>query len=57
MVAALGAIGDLDRALCRKAAEERFSARRMIDQLIAVSRPIRETRRKAGRWRARFANS
>lgn len=38
--AAVGRLGDIDRAACRRAVEARFSARRMADDYIALYRRI-----------------
>jgi glycosyltransferase involved in cell wall biosynthesis len=36
MAEAIGAVGSLDRALCRRAAEARFSVRRMTAAYLAL---------------------
>ncbi len=52
LAAALGAVAGLDRSACRKAAEERFSAERMVADHLAVYEAARE-RRAAVRRSAR----
>ena len=39
-VAAIGRLGDIDRAQCRRAVEERFSVARMADEYLALYRRI-----------------
>jgi glycosyltransferase involved in cell wall biosynthesis len=48
LVAALGAAADLDRSACRAAAEERFSAERMVADHVAIYEAVR-TQRAASR--------
>jgi glycosyltransferase involved in cell wall biosynthesis len=45
MVERLPEVGSLDRAACRKAVEERFSADRMVDEHVALYRALLEARR------------
>jgi len=42
-IAAIGRIGEIDRAACRKAAVERFSVARMADDYIALYRSLLRT--------------
>lgn len=42
MVEAIGRIGEIDRQACRTAAEERFSLRRMVDDIEAMYRSVLE---------------
>ena len=39
-VAAIGRLGEIDRAQCRRAVEERFSVARMADEYLALYRRI-----------------
>ena len=47
MVTKLGMVGDLDRAECRRDAEERFSTHRMIARHVALYRRVLAERRRA----------
>jgi glycosyltransferase involved in cell wall biosynthesis len=46
-VAAIGRIGEIDRAACRKAAVERFGVDRMADEYLALYRSILDGRQQA----------
>jgi glycosyltransferase involved in cell wall biosynthesis len=43
MAAAIGRLGEIDRAACRRSAEERFTVRRMVDDVEAMYRGIVDT--------------
>ena len=47
MVTKLGMVGDLDRAECRRDAEERFSTRRMVTRHVALYRRVLAEARSA----------
>jgi glycosyltransferase involved in cell wall biosynthesis len=51
-VAAIGRIGEIDRAACRSAAAVRFGVDRMADQYLALYRSILDGRRAAARFDA-----
>jgi glycosyltransferase involved in cell wall biosynthesis len=40
MAAAIGRLGEIDRAACRRDAEERFSVKRMVDEVEAMYRTV-----------------
>jgi glycosyltransferase involved in cell wall biosynthesis len=52
MVGAIDRIGEIDRRVCRSVAEERFSVRRMVDDVEAMYRSILErvAAGAVGRW-------
>jgi glycosyltransferase involved in cell wall biosynthesis len=49
LVAALHNVDSIDRARCRKAAETRFSAERMVADHVALYEQVRGQRRRTGR--------
>ncbi|HEX6395365.1 MAG TPA: glycosyltransferase family 4 protein [Acidimicrobiales bacterium] len=51
LVEALQRVAELDRFACRKAAEDRFSAERMVAEHVAVYAQVCEERRRATRHR------
>ena len=40
MVEAIRRIGEIDRAACRRSAEERFTVRRMVDDVESMYRSV-----------------
>jgi hypothetical protein len=47
LVAALSNVADLDRGACRRAAEERFSAERMVAEHVAIYENVMQGRDRA----------